>query len=272
MEKSPSLEGLGIDFYIPRRNQEFSEVLPTLLMKLPFGLKWLKIKLKADNLSSLFCSEAMKTLQDLSIDPWNFNPETTDLPMFSAPELIKFEYQESNAIPDQILRSLAMNSPKLKEVSLTVPDKTDGQAVYFPLRGLEKVCIVYPFDEFVEIVCRNNRNLQSIELGNGSGLTTISMTHLSTLEHLTNIEVWNYRSDRFCTLTSLLSFLRNRASRPKNIGFFTRNISNLSNSFDIESQQLLELRDEIERQKLEDGSLICISYTDQLGNQVYIDV
>ena len=47
MEKSPSLEGLGIDFVIeriPHRNQEFLEVLPILLTKLPFGLKWLKIK------------------------------------------------------------------------------------------------------------------------------------------------------------------------------------------------------------------------------------
>ena len=86
IEKSPSLEGLGIDLHrelIPHRNQEFEEVLPALLTKLPFGLKWFKIqtssRLQTHKLSSLFCSEAMKTLQDLSMDTYN---SATDLPMF----------------------------------------------------------------------------------------------------------------------------------------------------------------------------------------------
>jgi len=67
MEKSPELEGLGIevyrDFGIRHRNQEFLEVIPILLMKLPFGLKWFKIDLKTDEISPLFCSEAMKTFK-----------------------------------------------------------------------------------------------------------------------------------------------------------------------------------------------------------------
>jgi len=71
MENSPSLEGLGFDPRNPTSNHEFDEIPPTLLTKLPFGLKWLRIDLKPGNLSSLFSSEAMKTLQDLSIDTYN---------------------------------------------------------------------------------------------------------------------------------------------------------------------------------------------------------
>ena len=143
-------------------------------------------KFETDILSSLFSSEAMKTLQDLSIET---NISVTDLPMFSAPELVKFEYQKLKAIPDQILRSLAMYSTKLKEVRLIAPERTGGQVIYFPLRGIEKVFIRGAFDELVEILCRNNRNLQSIELQvvPYSGLTAVSMTHLATLEHLTKI-------------------------------------------------------------------------------------
>jgi len=190
-----------------------------------------------------------------------YNSET-DLPIFSAPELVKFEFQ--NVIPDQILRSLAMYSTKLKEVRL---EKVEGhnKTVYFPLRALEKVYIFIggASDELIEILCRQNRDLQSIQLEYGKGLTAVSMTHLATLEHLTNITFQISQSKLFCTPTSLLSFLRNRASRPKNIKFFTSYIS--SNIFRVESQLLVELRDEIERQKLEDGSLISISCLDRFA-------
>jgi len=260
MEKSPALEGLVISLYRDRR-QEFNDLLPILLTKLPFGLKRLKIKferfyqLDSDNLFSLFSSEAMKTLQHLLIET---NISVTDLPIFSAPELVKFEYR-SSAIPDQILRSLAMYSTKLKEVRLSIPDRTDGQAVYFPLMGLEKVCIGGASDELIEILCRNNRNLQSIELRNGRGLTAVSMTHLATLEHLTNIRVCNmypilHLSDRFCTPTSLLCFLRNRASRPKTLELFVNEIHCK------DPQQMVDLKQEIERQKQEDGSLISVRF------------
>jgi len=217
----------------------------------------------------------MKTLQDLSIDPNTFN-SAIDLPIFSAPELVKFEYQD--VIPDQILRSLAMYSTKLREVSFPVPHRTDDQAVYFPLRGLEKVCIGEPSDEFIEILCRNNRDLQSIELLDGRRLTAVFMTHLATLEHLTNIRICNNQSDRFrtltfmfnnqhdwfCTPTSLLSFLRNRASRPKNLELFVSDIDCK------DPQEILDLKQEIERQKLEDSSSISVGYTDLNGRQVYV--
>jgi len=264
MEKSPELEGLGIHFN-GLHNEEFEE--QTLLKKLPFGLKWFKIvtyELETDNLSSLFSSEAMKTLQDFSIEA---AISVTDLPMFSAPELVKFGYIRyfTTPIPDEILRSLAMYSTKLKEVSFTVPVRTAGRAVYFPLRGLEKVFIGEASDELIEILCRNNGNLQSIALEDVRGLTAVFMTHLATLEHLTKIRVITGQSGQLFTPTSLLSFLRNRASRPKNIrvrmGFIRSNI------FRVESQQLVELRHEIDRQKLEDGSFISISFMDKIGYQ-----
>jgi len=235
------------------------EVLPTLLTKLPFGLKWFKINLKTDEISPLFSSEAMKTIQDLSIETVI---SATDLPIFSAPELVKFEYQE-NAIPDQILRSLAMYSTKLKEVRLSVPKRTGGQAVYFPLRGLENVFIERASDELIEILCRQNRDLQSIELGHCWGLTAVSMTHLATLEHLTNIKVWYIQSDRFCTPTSLLSFLQNRASRPKNLELVVNYIDS------EDPPEMVDLKQEIERQKLEDSSMISVRY-DRLSGYEFL--
>jgi len=181
MEKSPSLEGLEIDFYrdrVPHYNQEFEElhnaVLPILLKKLPFGLKWFKNELNGENLSSLFSS-----------------------------------------------------------------------------------------DELIEILCRNNRDLQSIEIEYGGGLTAVSMTHLATLEHLTNIRFCNSHYDLFFTPTSLLSSLRNRASRPKHLELFFSLI-------DSQDLQIINLKREIERQKLEDGSLISVWYTDRNDCQVLV--
>jgi len=184
----------------------------------------------------------------------------TDPPLFSAPELVKVEYL-NNVLPNQILQSLAMYSTKLKEVRLTVPKRTDGQAVYFPLRGLEKVFLLGASDELIEILCRNNRNLQSIELEHCWGLTAVSMTHLATLEHLTNIKVWYIPSDRLCTPTSLLSFLRNRASRPKNLEL----VVNYFVSKD--PPEIVDLKEEIDRQKLEDGSMISVRYDGLSGHE-----
>jgi len=246
IEKSPALEGLEIDFEYrqnPYSIEDSVEVLPILLMELPFGLKWLKIELdyevELDYVSSLFCSEAMKTLQVLEI--YLMVLPVFDIPILSAPELVKFEYRDSNAIPDQILRSLAMYSTKLKEVRLSVPDRTGGQAVYFPLRGLEKVRISGSSDELTEILCRQNRDLQSLELLPDTHLTAVSMTRLATLEHLTNIKVYN--THRFCTPTSLLCFLRNRASRPKNLELFVSYIHS------EDPQEMVDLKQETETRR-----------------------
>jgi len=228
------------------------------------------LELEIDNIFPLFSSEAIKTLQDLSIETRIESP-VTDLPMFSAPELVRFEYQKFSGIPDEILRSLAMNSPKLKEVRLRVPDRNGNQAVYFPLRGLEKVFIEGASNEFIEILCRQNRDLQSLEVGydrdqqsielyHRRGLSTVSMTHLAALEHLTNIKVCHNPSDRICTPTSLLSFLRNRASRPNNLELLFSYIDSK------DPRQMVNLKQEIERQKLEDGSEISVKYTDRYGH------
>ena len=152
-----------------------------------------------------------------------------------------------------------MYSTKLKEVRLTVPDRTGSQAVYFPLRGLEKVWIGGASDEFIEILCRNNMNLQSIEIWYGSSLTAVSMTHLATLQHLTNISFYG-QSDP----TSLLSFLRNRASRPKNLELLVCHIHSK------DPQEMIDLKQEIERQKLEDASFISVTYTDFNGRQFLV--
>ena len=94
-------------------------------------------------------------------------------------------------------------------------------------------------------------------------MTAVSMTHLATLEHLTNFKV-NDESHWFCTPTLLLSFLRNRASRPKNLELFVKSIDCK------DPEEMVDLKQEIERQKLEDASFISLSYTDLNGRRLLV--
>jgi len=159
LNKCPSLEWLRV-FVDEQPTQTEWTLVETAMGKLPHGLKRLVMNFgKSIDVSLIFASPAIETLQCIVID----GDLSSTLP-FSAPELTAFLTNES--IPDTILRSLAMYSTKLKDIKLTLPSRNDGQPVYFPLRGLEKVLITGATDELVEVLARNNRDLQSLVVRN----------------------------------------------------------------------------------------------------------
>jgi len=248
LDKCTCLEGLHAHVY---HNETEVKAVPVLLRKLPLGLKYLNIRWFSDDVpygSALFASQAIKTLQvirDHGDIPASINP-------FSAPELTEFVV--SKPITDIVLQYLAMYSSKLKEVVLKFRPRTGDQPVYFPLRGLEKVTFCDPSDELVEILVRNNRNLQSFEVYRENKLTDVSFTHLTTLEHLTTItmDCNNLKTPS----ATLLYFFRNRASRPKTITFD----GDLSYTSGDDKQTILELHHEMEAQNRE-GSQINLLYS-----------
>jgi len=61
-----------------------------------------------------------------------------------------------------------------------------------------------------------------------------------------------------------MCFLRNRASRPKNLELFVSDIDCKS------PQEMVDLKQEIERQKIEDGSFISVTYTDRNYRQILV--
>lgn len=236
------LEGLNCNFcehLDPQEDHDFS-----LFSKLPRGLNDLILFLDPScDISSIFASQAMKTLQHIRI---NYGFISWEIPAFSAPELVSIWFKDS-VIPNSVLKSLAKYSTKLKTIRVRIPQMKEA---YFPLTGLENVIVWDVTDEWIEILCRNNRNLKSLTLFSEEDLKETCLTHLATLEHLTYISMMKLADT--VTPSSILSFLVNRASRPKNIDL------NLTLSKKLRPKGMLA--QEIKRQKQEGSTFSFFSF------------